>query len=101
MHITMFHDVTSVPYALFKHLYAQVYDTPYTGLAGRYHVVTAEHVNLDLEHMARVLRKQGWKIYHWQDRIDNEQDYYDRGYDEGLIIGRYCENLIIWLLSNT
>lgn len=100
-HIIICHGVNSVPYALFKHLYAQVYDTPYTDLAGRYNVVTAEHAQLDMAHMARVLRTQGWKIYHWQDRIDNEQDYYDYGWNEGLIIGRYCENLIIWLLSHT
>jgi hypothetical protein len=101
MHITMCHAPHTVPHLLFKHLYYQVYDTPYTGLVGRYNVVTAEHANLDMAHMAQVLRKQGWKIYYWREPIDNEQEYYDRGWDEGLIIGRYCENLIIWLLSHT
>ena len=57
--------------------------------------------HVDLKHMLQELKAQEWKIYYWRDRIEDEEDYLLNGAPEGLIVGKYCVNLLAWQLSNT
>jgi hypothetical protein len=97
---------------LYCDLYTQVYGepphmrwlpSPRPGSTSR----VLKRPDVNLTHMAQVLRSQGWAAYHWRDRhgITDAQDdtntWLNYGRREGLIIGRYCSNLTAWLLSHT
>lgn len=87
----LIHGMSSVQYQLFLHLCAQVYPE----------MCNSPSYVVDFKHMAIQLRKQDWKIYYWQKPAQDEQDYMANGHQEGLIIGRYCGNLMAWLLTYT
>ena len=87
---------------LLWHLYESVYPGHKEHMGYRLNLLR----EVDLAHMARVLRAQGWCAYYWRDRhgLDNVLDYNTHisyGRREGIIIGRYCNNLTAWLLANT
>ncbi len=88
--------------SLLWYLYASVYTGHKEHVGYRLDLLR----EVDLAHMARVLREQGWCAYYWRDRygVDDVSDYntyINYGRREGIIIGRYCPNLTAWLLSNT
>jgi hypothetical protein len=87
---------------LLWHLYESVYPGHKERMGNRLDLLR----EVDLAHMARVLRAQGWCAYYWRDRhgLDNVEDHnthINYGRREGIIIGRYCANLTAWLLSHT
>lgn len=87
---------------LLWHLYESVYPGHKERMGYRLDLLR----EVDLAHMARVLRAQGWCAYYWRDRhgLDNVEDdntHINYGRREGIIIGRYCANLTAWLLSHT
>lgn len=99
-----------IHYELLKYLLKQAYpdwcDTYWQPLPGRPTMKVLRPSEVDLQHMARILRGQGWCAYYWRDRygLDNVEDYnnyINYGRREGIIIGRYCPNLTAWLLSHT
>jgi len=100
------HNKSSVPYKLFQYLYTQAYQKPYkaTWVAQSPTARALRMPNVNLPHMAHTLREQDWKIYYWIDRIEDEEDEEDyllNGPPEGLIVGKYCANLLAWQLSYT
>lgn len=101
MHIC--HDKSSVPYQLFQYLHTQAYQTAYKASWVPRSPTTQvlETPSVNLPHMARTLRAQDWKIYYWRDWVDEEQDYLFHSAPQGLIVGRYCVNLLAWQLSYT
>jgi hypothetical protein len=100
--ITLYQDVIghpmgSVEHKLFQDLYVQVYGPSYVRMWKRDHTSTLHTLQfppVNLAHMARTLRQQGWCTYHWRAPLEY-------GAPEGIIIGRYCSNLTAWLLMNT
>lgn len=97
------HAKTSVPHQLFDYLHKQAYHQPYkaTWVAQSPSVRALRMPSVNLAHMARTLREQDWKIYYWGKWVEDEQDYLYNGAQEGLIVGRYCGNLLAWQLSYT
>lgn len=88
--------------SLLWHLYESVYPGHKEHMGYRLDLLRA----VDLAHMARMLRDQGWCAYYWRDQhgLLNVSDYnthINYGRREGIIIGRYCPNLTAWLLSHT
>ena len=99
-----------VQHDLFRYLFKQVYPD-WTGatwqpVPGKPTVRVLQPYDVDLSHMARILRAQGWCAYYWRDRhgldhVEDDNTHINYGRREGLIIGRYCPNLTAWLLSHT
>lgn len=95
---------------LFRYLLREVYPewkgASWQPVPGKPTVRVFEPYDVDLRHMARMLRAQGWSAYYWRDRhgldnVDDHNAHINYGRREGLIIGRYCSNLTAWLLANT
>jgi hypothetical protein len=101
MHIC--HPKSSVCHQLFEYLHKQAYHQPYraTWVAQSLTVRALRMPSVNLTHMAHSLREQDWKIYYWRDRIEDEDDYVLNGGPEGLIVGKYCVNMLAWQLSYT
>jgi hypothetical protein len=103
------HGYLDVEYLLFDHMYQAVYQQSY----GPQYVRTAPQIitvitapEIDLSHMARVLRTQEWSTYYWREsgiseNVTSWNPLRSCVLNEGLIVGRYCSNLTAWLLANT
>ena len=96
---------------LYHHLHMEVYGAPpfmtWQALQPGSTLRTLKWTEVNLNHMARELRKLGWAAYHWRDRhgiSDAQSDsnsWINYGKREGLVLGRHCANLTAWLLSHT
>jgi hypothetical protein len=95
-----------IKHELFRYLFKQVYPewcgASWQCVPGKPAVQVLQPYDVDLHHMTKQLREQGWCAYYWRDRHSMDKnlriDYGRRG---GIIIGRYCPNLTAWLLMNT
>lgn len=94
---------------LFYHLHMEVYGAPpfmkWQQVKPGSTLKTLKWSEVNLSHMARELRSQGWSVYHWRDRhgVDYTEDtntFINYGKREGLIFGAYCGKLLEWKLSN-
>jgi len=99
-----------IKHELFRYLFKQVYPTwqaaTWQPVPGKPTVRALQPYDVDLAHMARMLRDQGWCAYYWRDRygldgVEDDHTHINYGRREGIIIGRYCANLTAWLLSHT
>jgi len=104
------HGSDQVKHELFRYLFNQVYPSwqaaTWQSVPGKPTVRVLQPYDVDLNHLAHMLRAQGWSAYYWRDRdgLDNVYDcntHINYGRREGLIIGRYCANLTAWLLAHT
>lgn len=97
------HHKTSVCHHLFEYLHKQAYNKPYkaTWVAQSLTVRALRMPSVNLAHMAHTLREQDWKIYYWRNWDEDLEDYPFNGGPEGLIVGKYCANLLAWQLSYT
>lgn len=99
-----------VKHELFRYLFKQAYPewrgASWQPVPGKPTVRALQPYDVDLAHMAAMLRAQGWSAYYWRDRhgLDQMEDYksyINYGRREGIILGRYCANLTAWLLAHT
>lgn len=99
-----------IKHDMFKYLFNQVYpdwqSASWQPVPGKPSVHCMQPYDVDLNHMAKQLRDQGWCTYYWRDRygldgVEDDSTYINYGRREGIIIGRYCPNLTAWLLSHT